>query len=159
MGNILKRIKSISDLEGISISALETAIGASKGVLSRALLNGTDIQSKWIQLIYEKYPHYSAKWLLTGQKPMLDRQGSAVSVPEEGDGALRADQDKISEALNLTVTAQNDTIASLKEAVSSQKDAIEALKTNLALLEKSQKTKESSKKANKPAPPVMPSLF
>lgn len=67
MGTILSRIQEITSLEGITIGALERKIGASKGVLSRAINNGTDIQSKWIQIIVENYPHYSAEWLLTGR--------------------------------------------------------------------------------------------
>ena len=50
---------------------MEKSIGASKGVLSRAITNGTDIQSKWIELLVENYPHYSAEWLLTGKGEML----------------------------------------------------------------------------------------
>ena len=57
--------------EGITIGALERGIGASKGVLSRAIANGTDIQSKWIRIIVENYPLYSTRWLLTGEGPML----------------------------------------------------------------------------------------
>ena len=53
MGNILSRIEQISKNESITIGALERKIGASKGVLSRAINNGTDIQSKWIQSIAE----------------------------------------------------------------------------------------------------------
>lgn len=59
---------------------MEKAIGASKGVLSRAISNGTDIQSKWIQIIVENYPHYSAEWLLTGRGEML-KNHATPSVP------------------------------------------------------------------------------
>ena len=71
MGKILERIQAISRHEGITIGALERSIGASKGVLSRALTNGTDIQYKWIQAIVDNYPHYAAEWLLRGTGPML----------------------------------------------------------------------------------------
>ncbi|MBQ7254360.1 MAG: S24 family peptidase [Bacteroidales bacterium] len=71
MGNILSRIEEISRKEGLTITAFERSIGASKGVLSRAINNGTDIQSKWIQTIVENYPHYSSRWLLTGKGDML----------------------------------------------------------------------------------------
>lgn len=71
MGNILSRIQEIACKEGITIGALERGIGASKGVLSRAIANGTDIQSKWIRIIVENYPLYSTRWLLTGEGPML----------------------------------------------------------------------------------------
>ena len=63
MGKILSRIQEIA--------ALETKLGASKGVLSRALRNDTDIQSKWLQIIVENYPDISPSWLLTGEGPML----------------------------------------------------------------------------------------
>ena len=54
MSTILSRIQEIVSNEGTTIGALERIIGASKGVLSRAINNGTDIQSKWIQRIVEK---------------------------------------------------------------------------------------------------------
>lgn len=71
MSTILTRIQEISINEGITIAALERVIGASKGVLSRAINNGTDIQSKWIQILVENYPQYSTDWLLTGKGNML----------------------------------------------------------------------------------------
>ncbi len=71
MGNILSRIQDIASNEGITIGALERKIGASKGVLSRAINNGTDIQSKWVQTIVENYPQYSTRWLMTGVGDML----------------------------------------------------------------------------------------
>lgn len=70
MATILDRIQEIAQKEGISIGALERQIGASKGVLSRAINNGTDIQSKWIQILVENYPLYSTEWLLTGRGEM-----------------------------------------------------------------------------------------
>lgn len=75
MGNILSRIQEIALNEGITIGALERKIGASKGVLSRAINNGTDIQSKWLQIIVENYPTYSTRWLLTGKGSMLRSYG------------------------------------------------------------------------------------
>lgn len=71
MENILQRIKQISDIEDVKITALESKIGASKGVLSRAIKNNTDIQSKWISKIVENYPQYDAEWLLTGHGDMM----------------------------------------------------------------------------------------
>ena len=70
MTNILSRIEEISRKEGKTITAFERSIGASKGVLSRAINNGTDIQSKWLQIIVENYPRYSSRWLLTGEGDM-----------------------------------------------------------------------------------------
>ncbi len=71
MCKIISQIKLLAEHEGITIGNLERIIGASKGVLSRAISNGTDIQSKWILAIVENYPHYSTEWLLTGKGKML----------------------------------------------------------------------------------------
>lgn len=73
MPTILSRIKTIADKEGMTVSAMERCIGASKGVLSRAISQGTDIQSKWIQSIVEKFPQYSPTWLLTGKGNPLNQ--------------------------------------------------------------------------------------
>lgn len=68
--------------EGITIGAMERAIGASKGVLSRAIANGTDIQSKWLISLVENYPRYSGDWLLTGNGNMLrEQQNPLLSTP------------------------------------------------------------------------------
>lgn len=79
METILHRIEQIATNEGVKITALEKIIGASKGVLSRAINNGTDIQSKWLQSIVENYPLYSESWLLTGRGSMLKEN---ESIPE-----------------------------------------------------------------------------
>ena len=79
MGNILSRIQEIAIKEGITITAMERSIGASKGVLSRAIANGTDIQSKWLQNIVENYPLYSADWLITGRGSMLRHEPTSTN--------------------------------------------------------------------------------
>jgi phage repressor protein C with HTH and peptisase S24 domain len=79
MGKILSRVQEIANNESITLTALERTIGASKGVISRAINNGTDIQSKWIELIVENYPLYSTEWLITGNGPMIkSNQGNKV---------------------------------------------------------------------------------
>lgn len=83
MSSILSRIQEIALNEGITIGALERKIGASKGVLSRAISNGTDIQSKWIQVLVENYPQYSTRWILTGRGSILhDANTSEVNKHE-----------------------------------------------------------------------------
>lgn len=79
MCNILTQIKKVADNEGIPIGTLEKKIGASKGVLSRAINNGTDIQSKWLRQIVENYPQYNPKWLLTGEGDMLSAPQVSMS--------------------------------------------------------------------------------
>lgn len=89
MGSVLSRIEQIIKNEGITIGAMEKKIGASKGVLSRAIAKGTDIQSKWIENIVENYPQYSTYWLLTGNGNMKKDdnnqvllKGKAINIPE-----------------------------------------------------------------------------
>jgi phage repressor protein C with HTH and peptisase S24 domain len=83
MGNILSRIQEIASNEGITIGAMERTIGASKGVLSRAINNGTDIQAKWLSIIVENYPRYSTGWLLTGAGSMLKDDLKGIQIADE----------------------------------------------------------------------------
>lgn len=81
MNSILSRIQEIVTKEGTTLTAMERSIGASKGVLSRAIANGTDIQSKWIQGVVENYPSYSADWLITGRGAMLKADEESIKSP------------------------------------------------------------------------------
>lgn len=83
MGNILSRIQEIASNEGITIGAMERTIGASKGVLSRAINNGTDIQAKWLSIIVENYPRYSTGWLFTGAGSMLKDDLNGIKTIDE----------------------------------------------------------------------------
>lgn len=83
MDNILSRIQEIASNEGITIGAMERTIGASKGVLSRAINNGTDIQAKWLSIIVENYPRYSTGWLLTGAGSMLKDDLKGIQTADE----------------------------------------------------------------------------
>lgn len=94
MANILSRISQLSNNESISIGALERKIGASKGVLSRAIANGTDIQAKWLQKIVENYPQYSTEWLIAGRGPMLRSEDTQLASPSvQARFPLRSDHD------------------------------------------------------------------
>lgn len=88
MNKILTRIEQIAKNEGITIGALEREIGTSKGVLSRAINNGTDIQSKWLQILVEKYPQYSTRWLMSGEGNMMDNDGKQLTTNNIKEGAL-----------------------------------------------------------------------
>lgn len=87
MSNILSRIQEIASNEGITIGAMERTIGASKGVLSRAINNGTDIQAKWLSIIVENYPRYSTGWLLTGAGSMLKDDLNGIQTADEANSS------------------------------------------------------------------------
>ena len=112
MCKILPRIQQIADNEGIKIGAIERAIGASKGVLSRAIANGTDIQSKWLQAIVENYPQYSGEWLLTGKGSMLKGSLSTPTVLTALHGSIS------------TKSGQESTLESFTEVVRKTPHAI-----------------------------------
>lgn len=95
MKSILDRVKKLADYQEISITALEREIGASKGVLSRAIKNSTDIQSKWLQNIVENYPSISSEWLLVGSGEMLKSDAeSAYSPPSTQRKVSKSDTKK-----------------------------------------------------------------
>lgn len=73
---MLDRLRIFIDSLGISTRAFEARIGTSTSVISRAMRNNTDIQSKWISLIAENYPQLNLDWLLTGKGEMLRADGS-----------------------------------------------------------------------------------
>jgi len=140
MCKILPRIKTLAEHEGITIGALERIIGASKGVLSRAISNGTDIQSKWLQAIVENYPQYSAQWLLTGIGEMLN-------VPFEGVSSklVESDPTKVKNHIPPTtpidIQAHNTplpdtTIITLVTTIQQQAEEIGRLKAYVAQLER-----------------------
>ncbi len=90
--SLLNRIKELTKRENITITELERLIGASKGVLSRALNKGTDIQSKWLIKIVDNFQQYNPEWLLTGKGEMLrggpvpDRPEPVPAVQQDGTG-------------------------------------------------------------------------
>lgn len=106
MCKILSRIKEIADREGVTITTIERTIGASRGVISKALSKGTDIQSKWLESVCENFPQYSARWLLTGEGNMLrgKREKGEIHIEtrpripfDAAAGALSLISDSISE--------------------------------------------------------------
>jgi len=124
MDSVLKRIKEIADREGVSITSLEAAIGASKGVFSRALANGTDIQSKWLVKLIENYPHYSSEWLLTGNgevKKSDTLTNLTGNNPPNGGTDLTHELiqtlKKVISTQEITIRSQETTIHTLKQRI------------------------------------------
>ncbi|WP_143072935.1 hypothetical protein [Parapedobacter indicus] len=123
----MKRIKEIAEEEGISVTALEAVIGASKGVFSRALANSTDIQSKWLVKLTENYPQYSTEWLLRGEGEM--RKGAILK--EHPDNYLPEETPKLTnefiQTLKQVITTQETTIRSQEVTIETLKQRITAL--------------------------------
>lgn len=115
----ISRINQIATNEGITLTKLERNIDASKGVLSRALKNSTDIQSKWISKLVENYPSYNTHWLLTGEGDMLLGENKRLQGAE---GC--AECEKLKEKIGLLeklVESKDETIKAYQESSHSKK--------------------------------------
>lgn len=113
MNTILENFRRIAENEGITITKLEKIIGASKGVLSRAIANNSDIQTKWVLKLVEKYPNYSCEWLIKNSEPMI----------KEEYNPLKDETPVLEQTLNY------------KELADSRKETIESMKKQILYLE------------------------
>ncbi len=110
---MISRIKLLIDSENISTRAFEQSIGASNGLIRRAILNNTDIQSKWISIIVDKYPHINLYWLITGKGDMyLDSNAPSVVVNE-------SEKERINELKDM-IAVQKARIKDLEEKINSK---------------------------------------
>lgn len=135
MCKILSRIKILADTEGITIGAIERAIGASRGVISKAITKGTDIQAKWLELICEKFPTYSPVWLLTGEGEMLriaperhsESSDAKIITPATAVKPQSIPNDPLTDRLMAYIREKDIEIAKLNQEVGRLKARIEEL--------------------------------
>jgi oligoribonuclease NrnB/cAMP/cGMP phosphodiesterase (DHH superfamily) len=120
MSKILENIKHLAANESVTITKLEQLIGASKGVLSRAISQNSEIQTKWLEKIVEIYPQYDCNWLIKSEGEMIKKSVEDLpptSVKEEI-------------AINYKDLAESrkETIDSMKKQIVYLEDKIESLK-------------------------------
>ena len=109
---VLDRIEQFAEKQGIKIGALEKKIGASKGVLSRAIAQKSDIQSKWLSKLVENFPQIDANWLLTGE-------GSMYRDTTVQDGTNPPNRDKYIQMLESKIEDQQKIIDLLEDKIGS----------------------------------------
>lgn len=68
---MIERLSQFIQYQELSVRAFELSINASDGMIRRAISNKTDIQSKWLTAIAEKYPNLNIDWLITGRGEMM----------------------------------------------------------------------------------------
>lgn len=78
------RIKQFMDYKGISSSELADSIGVQRSNVTHVLQGRNKPGFLFISKILETYPEINAKWLITGEGNMLDKNQS-VSAPPKTD--------------------------------------------------------------------------
>jgi repressor LexA len=81
MEKISDRILLIIQQENLSIRKFELKIGCANGTIQTVVKNGTNIGSKWVTKIIEKFPQYNPDWIMTGSGNVL-RTITLVNDPE-----------------------------------------------------------------------------
>ena len=69
---IVHRIKEFIDYKKMAVSKFEKLIGASDGTVRNAIKKDSEINSKWLVIIAEKFTDLNLIWLLTGKGTMLN---------------------------------------------------------------------------------------
>lgn len=92
MISLPERLKMLCSIEGISLTELERIIGTSKGVFTRAVSNNTDVQSKWLSAIADKYPDWSIEWLITGKGSSLKSEHGNDDIYKAAYDAVKAEE-------------------------------------------------------------------
>ncbi|TDO69876.1 hypothetical protein EV143_11351 [Flavobacterium chryseum] len=117
MNTILKNIKHIADNEGVSITKLEQIIGASKGVLSRAMANNSDIQAKWVLKVVENYPKYSCDWLLKSKGLMIKDESVENIQPQIKDQESELTYKTLAESRKETIESLQKIVFHLEKQI------------------------------------------
>lgn len=81
---MIERLAQFIQYQKVSIRAFEQSIGASDGMIRRAISNKTDIQSKWLSIIADNYPNLNIVWLITGKGDMI--KGKLSDNHSKGNG-------------------------------------------------------------------------
>lgn len=110
---MIERIKQFIESQNISVRAFEMQIGASNGLIRKAIANNTDIQSKWISSIAENYPQISLAWLITGKGEMLKKDESSIEKTDASTSDLAERYLKMLEANARTIESQQQIIADM----------------------------------------------
>lgn len=103
---MIERLNEFIKNQGLTISEFEKSIGASDGLLRRAIKNKTDINAKWIKSISDNYPNLSMEWLIRSEGSMMrdnihecSRENFVVNRTLEASKSLNKDLDELEKQL------------------------------------------------------------
>lgn len=124
---IIERIAQIISNNTLSVRAFEIKIGASNGMIGRAISKKTDISAEWLSKIIEILPETSAEWLLTGNGEMIKEKLSPELSPK------LSPNNKISENRCASIDKSEPTIIYKRDP--RDVEIIELLRSKVELLE------------------------
>jgi len=135
---MIDRLDKFIKSQGLSIRAFEHSISASDGMIRRAISNNTDIQSKWLCAIADKYHDLNIDWLLTGQGSMLKE--SLMSDHPPGDTMLynmyKESLDKIEkQAQEIGALRKENQLLEKENSILKARVAMDAQDANTAIAE------------------------
>lgn len=111
MEDILERIKYIIENEGISPSALADEIGISRPLMSHVMSGRNKPSLQLLLKILERYPLYSADWLLLGKrKDKAETTESSIEVPETSTSAIEPNKTAPEAVDNVVESHTNSTV-------------------------------------------------
>ena len=139
---IASRLSQIIDYKGTNFAQFERSIGASSGVIRKAIAQNSDIQSKWLTAIADNYPDISPLWLLTGRGGMLCDSSSltdssithsvignrgSVKIAMHGGSIGHRDSTPSLDQSSSTAAVSEDILTSKERLIASQKRTIDIL--------------------------------
>lgn len=94
-----ERLELFINSLGVSVNAFEVAVGASNGLIRKAIANKTEINSKSITRIADKYPQLNINWLLTGKGNMIE-QAEVTPYEENSISSVLSEPGAVYESVN-----------------------------------------------------------
>ncbi|MCQ2313243.1 MAG: hypothetical protein MJZ84_07355 [Paludibacteraceae bacterium] len=95
---------------------------------------GTDIQSKWLLMIAEKFPQYSAEWLVRDADPMIrvSEQNTVNGINNGHVGSTYGTENQQTKSVSCDacdlLAAKDQIIAAQQGTIEAQRIAIDALR-------------------------------
>lgn len=125
----IERLNEYMKLKGLNDNKVTQECGLSQGLLGQARTGKSDLGSKTIEKILNKYQDLNRVWLITGEGEMLK---SSVNI-ENGDGSTQVIGDGNHVTAPSTLDKALDEIAAQRKLVEKSQEQIDRL---LAVVEK-----------------------
>lgn len=129
---MIRRLEQFIKNQGLSVRSFEHSIGASDGMIRRAIKNNTDIQSKWLSITADIYPNLDINWLLTGRGFMLKSESTSPTGEHVSDPLPLPTEESLLYTMYKEEKAENK---ELIEQIGALKQQIKTLEEKIAELQ------------------------